>query len=116
MVILLNAYPAGNGIISIVHLYQTKCFYQKCINGLVFLVQHRYQIPVFIYPRAQASRVIGERAKRARCYLVMFMETRDIYMYICRSVSNTHARVSVLRIKFKSKETEDFLACAVKYQ
>ena len=48
MVILLNAYPAGNGIISIVHLYQTKCFYQKCINGLVFLAQHRYQIPVFI--------------------------------------------------------------------
>ena len=62
------------------------------------------------YPRAQASRVIGERAKRARRYLVMFMETRDIYMYICTSVSNTHARVSVLRIKFKSKETEDFLA------
>ena len=31
-------------------------------------------------------------------------------MYICTSVSNTHARVSVLRIKFKSKETEDFLA------
>ena len=29
-------------------------------------------------------------------------------MYICTSVSNTHARVSVLRIKFKSKETEDF--------
>ena len=53
---------------------------------------------------------IGERAKRARRYLVMFMETRDIYMYICTSVSNTHARVSVLRIKFKSKETEDFLA------
>ena len=48
--------------------------------------------------------VIGERAKRARRYLVMFMETRDIYMYICTSVSNTHARVS------ESKETEDFLA------
>ena len=31
-------------------------------------------------------------------------------LYICTSVSNTHARVSVLRIKFKSKETEDFLA------
>ena len=31
-------------------------------------------------------------------------------MYICTSVSNTHARVSVLQIKFKSKETEDFLA------
>ena len=29
--------------------------------------------------------IIGERAKRARCYLVMFMETRDIYiyMYVC---------------------------------
>ena len=31
------------------------------------------------------DRVIGERAKRARRYLVMFMETRDIYiyMYVC---------------------------------
>ena len=26
--------------------------------------------------------VFGERAKRARRYLVMFMETRDIYIYI----------------------------------
>ena len=26
--------------------------------------------------------IIGERAKRARRYLVMFMETRDIYIYI----------------------------------
>ena len=31
-----------------------------------------------LYPCAQASRVIGERAKRARRSLVMFMETRDI--------------------------------------
>ena len=46
--------------------------------------------------------ILGERAKRARHYLVMFMETRDIYIYIRTSVSNTHARVSVLRIKFKS--------------
>ena len=54
--------------------------------------------------------LVGERAKRARRYLVMFMETRDILCILCTSVSNTHARVSVLRIKFKSKETEDFLA------
>ena len=47
--------------------------------------------------------LIGERAKRARRYLVMFMETRDIYIiYICTSGSNTHVRVSVLRFKFKS--------------
>ena len=39
------------------------------------------------------SSIIGERAKRGRRYLVMFMETRDIYIYICTSVSNTHARV-----------------------
>ena len=26
--------------------------------------------------------LIGERAKRARRYLVMFMETRDIYVYV----------------------------------
>ena len=26
------------------------------------------------------QKLIGERAKRARRYLVMFMETRDIYM------------------------------------
>ena len=44
------------------------------------------------YPRAQACRVIGERAKRARRYLVMFMETRDIiFIIICKSVSNAHA-------------------------
>ena len=55
--------------------------------------------PYNIYPLAKASRVIGERAKRARRYLVMFMETRAI----CMSVSNTHVRVNVfLRIKFKS--------------
>ena len=37
--------------------------------------------------------MIGERAKQARRYLVMFMEVRDIYIYICASVSNTHVRV-----------------------
>ena len=42
--------------------------------------------------------LVGERAKRARRYLVMFMKTRDIYMYICTSVSNTHVRMSVLRL------------------
>ena len=31
--------------------------------------------------------IIGEQAKRARCYLVMFMEVRDIYIYIRTSVS-----------------------------
>ena len=46
--------------------------------------------------------IVGERAKRARRYLVMSMESRDIYIYICTSVSNTHARVSDLRMKFKS--------------
>ena len=46
-----------------------------------------------------ARLVIGERAKRARRYLVMFMETRENIT----SVSNTHVRVNVfLRIKFKS--------------
>ena len=30
----------------------------------------------------RAIYIIGERAKRARRYLVMFMETRDIYNYI----------------------------------
>ena len=37
---------------------------------------------------------------RARRYLVMFMETRDIYNYVY--IRNMHARVTVLRIKFKS--------------
>ena len=37
------------------------------------------------------SSVIGERTKRERRYLVMFMEVRDIYMRT--SVSNTHVRV-----------------------
>ena len=46
--------------------------------------------------------LIGERAKRARRYLVISMESRDIYIYIRTSVSNTHARVSDLRMKLKS--------------
>ena len=71
-------------------------YFQSFLNGFGF--------------KSMCFFLIGERAKRARRYLIMFMETRDIYMYICTSVSNTHARVSVLRIKFKSKETEDFLA------
>ena len=45
---------------------------------------------------------IGERAKRARRYLVMSMESRDIHIYLRTSVSNTHARVSVSRMQFKS--------------
>ena len=45
--------------------------------------------------------LIGERAKRARRYLVMSMESRDIYI-IRMSVSNTHASVSVSRMHFKS--------------
>ena len=47
------------------------------------------------YPHTQASRIIGERARR---YLVMFMEVRDIYIYIYirASVSNTHVRVKCL--------------------
>ena len=62
--------------------------------------------------------LVGERAKRARRYLVMFMETRDIlYIYVRLFLIPMHAfsrgypdppsvlargRVSVLRIKFKS--------------
>ena len=58
---------------------------------------------VCVCPESTPPVLIGERAKRARRYLVMFMETRDIYIYIRTSVSNTHVRVSVLlRIKFKS--------------
>ena len=37
--------------------------------------------------------MIGERAKQARRYLVMFMEVRDIYIYIRASVSNTHVHI-----------------------
>ena len=41
----------------------------------------------------------------------VYGNSRYIYIYICTSVSNTHVRVNVfLRIKFKSYETEDFLA------
>ena len=45
--------------------------------------------------------LIGERAKRARRYLVMFMETH-IYIYIYVRLFLIPMRVSVLRIKFKS--------------
>ena len=73
------------------------------MSGLVLIEMDSVCVRFSFYPRVQASRVIGEQAKRARRYLVMFMETRDIYIYICTSVSNTHVRVNViLRIKFKS--------------
>ena len=45
--------------------------------------------------------LIGERAKRARRYFVMFMKARD-YIYIRTSDSTTLARASALRMKFKS--------------
>ena len=45
--------------------------------------------------------IIGERAKRARRYLVMFMEVRDIYIYV-RLFLIRMCALSVLRIKFKS--------------
>ena len=71
----------------------------QCLNIYYPSMLYKWYIVCnYCYPRAQASRVIGERAKRARRYLVMFMETRDIYIYIRTSVSNTHARVRVLRI------------------
>ena len=38
--------------------------------------------------------IVGERAKRAIRYLLMSMESRDIYIYIRASVSNTHARMT----------------------
>ena len=45
--------------------------------------------------------VIGEQAKRARRYLVMFMEARDIYIYV-RLFLIRMCALSVLLIKFKS--------------
>ena len=48
--------------------------------------------------------VIGKRAKRVRRYLLMSMESRDIRT----SVSNTHARMSVLRMNSKAKNRKTF--------
>ena len=45
--------------------------------------------------------IIGERAKRARRYLVMFMEVRDIYIYV-RLFLIRMCALSVLRINLKS--------------
>ena len=40
----------------------------------------------------------ASKAKQARLYVVMSMESRDIlYIYIHTSVSSTHAHVSVLQ-------------------
>ena len=50
-----------------------------------------------------ARLVIGEQAKRARRYLVMFMEVRDIYIYIyVRLFLIRMCALSALQIKFKS--------------
>ena len=48
------------------------------------------------------------------CSLCLLRSLVLNYIYIRTSVSNTHAHMSVLRMKFKSYETEDFLARAVK--
>ena len=45
--------------------------------------------------------LIGERAKRARRYLVMFMEVRDIYNIYMRLFLIRMCALSVLRIKFE---------------
>ena len=55
------------------------------------LIFHGQITPVII---KYVIHVIGERAKRARCYLLVSMESRDIYIYMCTSVSNTHARMT----------------------
>ena len=56
------------------------------------------------YPRTQASRVIGEQSEPLS--RVFNDQLRGIYIYMVESVRtyvpNTHARVSVLQIKFKS--------------
>ena len=65
--------------------------------------------------------IIGERAKRARRYLVMFMETRDIYIYIYVRLFLIPMRAfslgypdppSVLACEFNSRarKRNDFLA------
>ena len=60
--------------------------------------------------------VIGERAKRARRYLVMFMETRDIreygstlYVGLARDVSptNTNFRLTYLLTRLQVALYED---------
>ena len=51
--------------------------------------------------------IIGERAKRARCYLVMFIETRDIYIYIRTSVSSA---LVFCELNSRARKWNDFLA------
>ena len=50
-------------------------FFRTCH---IFVTLYQIMQSKSFYPRAQASSVIGERAKRARRYLVMSMESRDI--------------------------------------
>ena len=52
-------------------------------------------------------KIIDERAKRARRYLVMFMETRDIYIYIGTSVSSA---LVFCELNSRARKRNDFLA------
>ena len=49
----------------------------------------------------EACLLFASAIKKSSLYVVMSMESRDI-LYIRTSVSNTHVRVSALRMKFKS--------------
>ena len=55
--------------------------------------------------------VIGERAKRARRYLVMFMETRDIYIdrYVCLFLIRMRALV-FCELNSRARKRNDLLA------
>ena len=54
---------------------------------------------------------IGERAKRARRYLVMFMETRDIIYYIYVRLFLIRMRALVFcELNSRARKRNDFLA------
>ena len=79
------------------------------INNLLHLVIVKYgdiSLVLCISTHLRLVTILSPLVK----YLVIFHADPCNKSYICTSVSNTYARVCVLRIKFKSKETEDFLA------
>ena len=76
-------------------LFPPPFYFVFYISNLLSYIQNNFSYEL-ARPIMGTILLVGERAKRARRYLVMFMEVRDIYMYICTSVSNTHMRVECL--------------------
>ena len=71
-------------------LFPPPFYFVFYISNLLSFIQNNFSYEL-ARPIMGTIFLVGERAKRARRYLVMFMETRDIYIYLLhRRVKRTN--------------------------